>query len=344
MANRIQLGDGHPEISGLLQSYIQSGNLNFLVGSGASRPAIETAGDIETQINQLIEQGHAPEADLKALEFIESISKVHSDLITNTASAAITETMGAYKDFVGVIDKVLFERKNLLLPRQANIYTTNYDMFTEHASNLVPTLMLNDGFVRSADIGSEFTFAPERYFDRTYRSGGQYSQRSEVPTINLVKLHGSLSWRRGSTSPLYDTSAVPALAAADRADPAKVAERLKRYFLILPNLRKFNTAMMDRVYYDLLRLFANSMDRENALLISVGFSFADEHILDITKRALRNPTAHLLIFSHQEATAAAFMEKFASQRNATVIAPAAGETATLATLTKLLDQAVPKTS
>ena len=37
-----------------LEPYFQSGNLSFLVGSGASAPAIKTAGAIESEINTLL--------------------------------------------------------------------------------------------------------------------------------------------------------------------------------------------------------------------------------------------------------------------------------------------------
>ena len=46
----------------------------------------------------------------------------------------------------------------------------------------------------------------------------------------------------------------------------------------------------------MLRIYANEQDKENTLLKTNGFSFDDEHILDITKRALKNPTLKLIIF------------------------------------------------
>jgi SIR2-like domain len=76
------------------------------------------------------------------------------------------------------------------------VFTTNYDMFIEHAASLIPTVVLNDGFDRTASLRSEFLFASEKYFDRTYRSGALYTNQIEIPTINLIKLHGSVSWRR----------------------------------------------------------------------------------------------------------------------------------------------------
>ncbi|MGN8118074.1 SIR2 family protein [Labrys sp. 22185] len=342
MADIFEIGGNEVAFSKLLEAYIQSGNLNFLIGSGASLPAIRTAGNIEAEINELLDAGNDTEADKKCLEFIEAIGGVHSSITANPPVDPIVETIAGYSEFVAIVDRILFARKNLLLPRQANVFTTNYDMFVEHASSLLPGLMLNDGFDRTSGIANDFPFAPERYFDRTYRSGAVYGHQIEMPTINLVKLHGSLSWRRRSDTIVFDPIAVPKLTAADRADSAKVREYLEKHFLILPNFRKFHSTLMDRVYYDLLRLYANALERGNVVLMCFGFSFADEHILDITRRALRNPTAQLLIFSFDKASSTAYQAKFAKHRNVTVISPEAGALINFATLNKLLNSVLPE--
>ena len=59
------------------------------------------------------------------------------------------------------------------------------------------------------------------------------------------------------------------------------------FYMILPKKDKFKETLLNRVYYDMLRIYANELDKENTLLITNGFSFDDEHILDITKRALK---------------------------------------------------------
>jgi hypothetical protein len=100
-----------------------------------------------------------------------------------------------------------------------------------------------------------------------------------------------------------------------------VSAHLRKYFLILPNLKKFQTTLMERTYYDLLRLFSRALDQQNVVLLSFGFSFVDEHILDLTRRALRNPTSHLVIFAYDDSSAESYQTKFAQQRNVTVICP-----------------------
>jgi hypothetical protein len=215
-------------------------------------------------------------------------------------------------------------------------------MFFEYAASQIPVVTLNDGFDRSSSIRSEFAFAPERYFDRTYRSGPIHDHQIEIPTINLMKLHGSVSWRRRSDTVVFNSERVPELSAVQKTDPVLVTEFLEKHFLILPNFRKFHTTLMERIYYDLLRLFSKALDQQNVVLICFGFSFSDEHILDITKRALRNPTSHLVIFSYDHPSSATYLAKFDNQRNVTVVTPEKGTVIDFTRFNKILESILPK--
>lgn len=335
MVQRLDIGSDNEAAAKFLESYIQSGNLNFLVGSGASSPAIKIAGNIEAEINKLLSEKKDAQANIKSLDFIEAVDRVQALLSDKSPNDAKT-VAGHYQSFISIVDHILFARKNILLPRQANIFTTNYDMFFEYAASQIPTVILNDGFDRTASPSGGAHFTPERYFDRTYRSGAMHSHQTEIPTINLIKLHGSVSWRRQKGTVTFDPTSIKALNATEKADKAIVTKYLEQHFLILPNFRKFHDTLMERVYYDLLRLFSKAMDQQNVVLFSFGFSFADEHILDITKRALRNPTSHLIIFSYDHSSADSYAAKFENQRNVTVLRPDAGIKIDLARLSAIL--------
>ena len=103
-------------------------------------------------------------------------------------------------------------------------------------------------------------------------------------------------------------------------------------------MRKFESTLLDRVYFDLLRLYSNAMEVENALLFVFGFSFADEHILDITRRALRNPTAKVVILAYSQHGATDFEAKFSAHRNILIIKPAAGQNIGFPELNALFDK------
>lgn len=326
MAQTITLEKNQEELIKLLEAHIQSGNLNFLIGSGASHPAISLAGSIEQDINSLLKDGKNAEADQKAWSFLSTLDSVNNRIIEGNDDQAITDTLKGYTDFLSTLDTLLFARKNLLLPRQANLFTTNYDFFFERAASDLTTVNMNDGFDRTSAAKAGFPFAPERYSDRIFRSGKVYERHTEVPSFNLIKLHGSLTWRKGSDESIFfGKDALPVLSEEDSKDPSKIRDHLMSRAVILPNVRKFESTVLERVYFDLLRIYSNALDKENALLLVFGFSFADEHILDITRRALRNPTAKMIVFSYSAKSITLYAEKFKHQRNALVVGPQEGE-------------------
>lgn len=318
--------DNPEQVARILERYIQSSHLNFLFGSGASMPAIELAGTVEQEIDQHLAASENDEANKKALTFIEELEYQHGFLPSAYTEGDDTDvTLQNYHRFLSSVDRILFERKNILLPRQANVFTTNYDEFFEVAASLVPSLLLNDGFNRRVG-SSNFEYASELFFDRVYRSGTVYQHQSEMPSVNLIKVHGSISWKRQANEKIVLGEPETAqLTVVQKDNPQEVKEALAKRAVILPNMRKFESTLLDRVYFDLLRLYSNAMEVENTLLFVFGFSFADEHILDITRRALRNPTAKVVIFAYSQNSAADFQTKFSAHRNVLVVGPSEGQ-------------------
>ncbi|MCX7587776.1 SIR2 family protein [Phenylobacterium sp. 58.2.17] len=343
MAKTVVADPDNGNVSKLLEPYIQSGAINFLLGSGASFPAIATAGNIEAEIDALLMLGDNEDADKKSFAFLEAINAVNRDLLSGTSGPDAVAVRESYQRFIRILDGILFARKSQLLARQAVVFTTNYDLFLETAGAATPGLVVNDGFDRSAPL-SVPVFAPERYFDRIYRASSPLGRSTEVPTINLVKLHGSLSWRRAGDELVARDKFPPPPAAGDLDDEHLRSTYLKDHFLILPNLRKFHSTLMDRVYYDLLRLFSRCLEVDNAVLLTFGFSFVDKHILDLTRRSLRNPTAQLILVAFDPTAAEGFATTFAAHRNVTVIAPSAGATIDFTRLNDILEAVVPDAS
>lgn len=318
--------DDLKKVARLLERYIQSARLNFLFGSGASMPAIQLAGTVEQEIDQHLGASEHEEANIKALTFIEELEYQHGFLPDGYTEGDDTDvTLKNYLSFLGAVDRILFERKNILLSRQANVFTTNYDEFFEVAASFLPSMVLNDGFNRR--IGNAgFEYAPELFFDRLYRSGAVYQHQSEVPTVNLIKVHGSISWKRAADRKIVlGKPETHQLTAIQKDNPVEVRDALSKRAVILPNMRKFESTLLDRVYFDLLRLYSNAVEMENTLLFVFGFSFADEHILDITRRALRNPTAKVVIFAYSQGGVADFEIKFSAHRNVLVVKPSEGQ-------------------
>ena len=68
--------------------------------------------------------------------------------------------------------------------------------------------------------------------------------------------------------------------------------------MVNPTKHKFQETVMDMHFYELMRLYSNSLEKENSILFVTGFSFADEHIANLTMRAANsNPTLQIVIFA-----------------------------------------------
>lgn len=301
---------------------LQSGNINFLIGSGASMPAIPVAGHVEQEIYALMENGNVDEARSRMYEFLSAIQVPMNDLISGEANVPLAQTLVGYSNYIRIIEQILSERRTTLLSKQATIFTTNYDLLIEKASIKCPEIKLNDGFTRIPSLDNRMEYSTRNFFDTTYNTGNLYSYKVEIPCINLVKLHGSFSWKKDGEDIIFSVSKRELL--NDEPTHDEIIEFISDYAVILPQATKFRTTLMDRTYYELLRIYANELDRENVLLIVFGCSFGDEHIKSITCRALKNPTLRILVFAHSHVDAESFEQIFGKYNNVDIVTPEEG--------------------
>lgn len=322
MARTLELRSVDRDTRKALARSFQSGHVNFLIGSGASFPAIPAAGEIEKEIVNLIAAGEDAQARSKMYEFLASIQTPMNKLIKEDEDGNNAQALQRYKDYLGIVEKILSERRTNLLPKQATIFTTNYDLFIEKASASHPAIKVNDGFSRVPSLDNRMEYSSRTFFNTTYNTGNLYNYKVEIPCINLIKLHGSLSWKKDEDNIVFNVEVKELLPTIKT--PKKIKEFVESYAVVLPQTTKFRTTLMDRTYYELLRIFSNELDRENTLLVAFGFSFGDEHILDITKRALKNPTLRLVVFGFDEAAKHSYETIFAGHNNVIVVAPPAG--------------------
>jgi len=323
MARIKELDSPENDIRSTLARSFQSARVNFLIGSGASCPAIPVVGNLEQEIADLFEAGQEDEARSKMYDFLASIQEPTNKLIENVDDAPNISTLESYRNCLSVIEIMLRERRTDLLPKQATIFTTNYDLFVEQASSAFAALSLNDGFIRVPRLDSRVEYSSRMFFTQTYNTGNVYDYEVEIPGINFVKLHGSVSWTKEGDEILCRIRTRDLLPAG--SSPAEVKNFVESYAVVLPETTKFRTTLMERTYYELLRIYANELDKANTMLITFGFSFGDSHILDITKKALKNPTLKLVVFAFNDSDRVAFADKFASHNNVDIVTPPAGE-------------------
>jgi hypothetical protein len=327
-----------------LRDMIQDAHLNFLLGAGASMPLFALLGDVENLLTDIA----ATDADEDAIAFARASAYAHfftgviaknDDLLRRTASAK--KLLATYERFIQTLNRLLLRRRSAILNKQVNLFTTNIDIAVEIAAEDLQA-ELNDGFTGRFNS----RFSTSNFGSVVSRRSLQYDNLSEVPTFNLLKLHGSVSWatRRldGTDVIAFDrrlgriAKAAEALEEVNADLPAvdddTTAEDLlaegegheldldgflaayRRLAIVNPTKDKFQQTVLNQNYYDLLRLFSNEMEKENTLLFVVGFSCRDEHIKELMVRAARvNPTLQIIIFAYDSTAAAQIAAEFKQQ-------------------------------
>lgn len=314
-----KIGNNGPFMKNFRTS-IQSANLNILIGSGCSLPAISVLGNIEQEIEQLTKDRNDDEAKKKLIYFLEPLVKCTKELVNGSVEKSIQKTCSNYSDFIHSLSGILQQRKSNILQKKVNLFTTNYDLFIEHAAcKMNDSTVFNDGFSQNSSLLNEYVFSTNHFYQSVYATGNLYQYRVSIPMINLFKIHGSLNWRTDS----LNTSISSERMIKKNSDLRNlfnqdIDEVVKSIAVVLPTKDKFQETTLNYTYYELLRMFSNELDKENTLLISVGFSFNDEHILSLTKRALKNPTLKLIIFCNENEPEC-YMRKFPQSNNVEII-------------------------
>src|SRR5690554_2446397 len=182
----------------ILKNTIQSCNINFLIGSGLSRDYLITLGNIETLIEK-VETTECEEivkniikASLFKRYFEEVMLKnVDSYIMSESEITDFDATLKNYKDFLKWLNTILLYRYMPIHSKQVNLFTTNIDLFFERAFEET-NVESNDGF--KGRIKPVFNLSN---FQKSYKKTSlHYKNTSEIPVFNLLKLHGSVNWRK----------------------------------------------------------------------------------------------------------------------------------------------------
>ncbi|MFW5804212.1 MAG: SIR2 family protein [bacterium] len=315
-----------------LKNIIQSSNINFLIGSGLSRDYLITLGNIESLLETL--ESADFEEDKKNIIKASLFKKYFEEVILKCVDSYekgkkettdFDKTLSNYKNFLKYLNTILLYRYMPIHSKQVNLFTTNIDLFFERAFEET-NVESNDGF--KGRIKPVFNLSN---FQKSYKKTSlHYKNTSEIPVFNLLKLHGSVNWKKEDENIILSDfqeiesvkktleqlkSLIKVTEKSDIETLKKETEKIKsslnpthvknfienynKIQIVNPTKEKFKTTLLNTYYYELLRLFANEMEKENTLLFALGFSFADEHIREITIRALNsNPTAQLYIITY----------------------------------------------
>jgi hypothetical protein len=255
------------ELSLEIKKTLESSNISFLIGAGCSDPAVSVLGNIEADLQ---DQNKKDQAETNLKSIFKSICKS----VIQDSDSEIATTKHEYKRFLEVLHQILVRRENhpQVISKQINIFTTNYDLFLEQVCD-ENHYIYNDGF----QGGMKAVFNTTNYRKRFFQNTFHYKNTFELPNFNIYKLHGSVGWKKVEGA-LYRRS-------ENDFSGSEITDDLKEV-VVLPRKEKHEETLITTTFYDLLRLFANTLDVENTVLFVVGCSLRDEHIKPIIERAL----------------------------------------------------------
>jgi len=258
-----------------------------------------------------------------------SKEKLNESITEKSKYEKYTEVLDEYKQLLLSLNEILLFRHNNLLTKQINFFSTNIDLFMEKALEETG-LEFNDGFKGRLNPIYDLS-----NFQKSYsKTSSHYDNVSEIPVFNLLKVHGSINWEKTNNVITHSSSLkqvqnvkdiiveIPTEAflyvsndskfddlvqeAAKKPDKDKMDftsffTKYDKLLIVNPTKEKFRQTVFDEQFYELLRIYANSLEKENSLLLVAGFSFADEHIKHITIRAAdSNPTLQVIVFAYCE--------------------------------------------
>ncbi|GGN59627.1 SIR2 family protein [Oceanobacillus indicireducens] len=276
-----------------LQKLAITKRLNFLLGSGTSVPAIPLMGtykDIDGK-----------SANEQLSERVQEVSK-RLLMKDELAERDIYTVLDNYQKFIEGVVTILNLSNSRQIPKNVNIFTTNYDLYIEKATDQILKkyrLVFNDG--------------ASGYFDR-YLDSSNYNRTvsykglndnyiNEIPSITLIKPHGSMNWEEHNENILIKNEVV------------------ENPVIVKPDGYEASTTFESNHFHEMLRIFQMELDKPQSVLFVIGFSFQDKHIAKMVKRAVQNPELMVYVFGYSDDDRQMFLENlgFENERSNFII-------------------------
>lgn len=277
--------------------------LNILIGSGTSAKSVglmsnfkddienrKTANDlllekVQTISSMLID-------DSPKIDYIESLNI--TDALKITAKSVnerlrLESNLNDYTDFFIEVLNILNVSNARQVPRSVNIFTTNYDLFIEKSLDDLSSqhrFVLNDGasgyFKRILDSSN--------YNQVVSYKGLNDNYISEIPSVTLIKPHGSVNWNEINKKIIVEKKVVD--------NP----------MVVKPTGLEGQDTFLNNYFHEMLRVFQLELDKPQSILFTIGFSFQDKHIGKMILRALKNPELIIIAFGYSNRDEKVFKE------------------------------------
>ncbi|MCG7882597.1 MAG: SIR2 family protein [Candidatus Thiodiazotropha endolucinida] len=223
--------------------------------------------------------------DNQIKSFLTALLNTEEGIATGQDEESHTKASAALQAFLLSFASRAASRERL------HIFTTNYDRLIEHGCDLAG-LRVIDRFVgaltpifRASRLETDLHYNPP---------GIRGEPRYMEGVIRLTKLHGSLDWMYNQTERQIFRNGIPFGAPVDHTDiPTNPVDTV----MIYPNAAK-DVETTEYPYAELFRDFAAATCRPNAVLVTYGYGFGDDHINRVLLDMLSIPSTHLVIISY----------------------------------------------
>ncbi|MFN0215042.1 MAG: SIR2 family protein [Saprospiraceae bacterium] len=281
--------------SEILRSHFE--NLIILTGAGSS---VGFGGPLMKDLWQSVEE-HFTEARFRIFCEKVGFDYTKKDLEGFLSRASVAKDFIALEgdeslaDVISQCESIIYAKCKFLLPEDAphvhfmnkvtnrklkdprvKVFTLNYDSLFEQASTKGNFTVI-DGF----SFTSPRTLSGRNFdYDIVYREKSRIKEEeSFVPKVfHLYKPHGSINWKleEGTGRVIID----------DNPD---------KPLLIYPKDSKYENSY-EQPFFEMMSRFQQNLRNDNVMLICIGFSFWDKHIVTAIKEAVeQNPSFRLLI-------------------------------------------------
>jgi hypothetical protein len=227
-----------------------------------------TGGEYVKNLEKLLSQANAAKDFVEGgeIDIRKTVEKIEQ-LITRECDLLITEN-SPHEVFLERITK-----RKVTLPR-TKIFTLNYDTLFEQAARIKGFTII-DGFTFSSPrifSGSNFDYDIVLRDKRGVKEEDNFIKK----VFQLYKPHGSIDWEKMENGTIQQTS------------------KPKKALMIFPKDSKYENSY-EPPFFEMISRFQQSLRNGNVLLICIGFSFSDKHIVAMIKEALTQNSGFQLV-------------------------------------------------
>lgn len=257
----------------------------------------------------------AMDAQLKV--FLDSLLKTESGIVKGRNEECQRKAENVLQSFLLSFASRAASRERL------HVFTSNYDRLIEHGCDLAGIRII-DRFVGALNPVFRSSRAE---VDVHYNPPGIRGEpRFMEGVVRLTKLHGSLDWHLNKEGRQIHRKGIPFGAPSNHTD---VPQQPLDTVMVYPNPAK-DVETTQYPYAELFRDFAASICRPNAVVVTYGYGFGDDHINRVLLDMLTIPSTHLVIIAYEsDSRVKGFCEKTGEAQVSLLIGPHFADLATL---------------